>query len=76
MDIVYNSIFSAILGLSYCSDYLYFTLILILKVKEWLQNLGIGDHATVIQDEEADDEAIPSRMDEIAKNRCFLVKCS
>ncbi|KAL1539118.1 Phospholipase D zeta 1 [Salvia divinorum] len=40
------------------------------QVKEWLQNLGIGDHATVIQDdEEGDDEAVPSRNDEIAKNR-------
>lgn len=46
------------------------------KVKEWLQNLGLGDHATVMQDdEEADDEAVPSRNDESAKNRCFLVKC-
>ncbi|XP_042025221.1 phospholipase D zeta 1-like isoform X1 [Salvia splendens] len=40
------------------------------QVKEWLQNLGIGDHVTVIQDdEEGDDEAVPSRNDEIAKNR-------
>ncbi|XP_042018601.1 phospholipase D zeta 1-like isoform X2 [Salvia splendens] len=40
------------------------------QVKEWLQNLGIGDHVSVIQDdEEGDDEAVPSRNDEIAKNR-------
>ncbi|KAH6820241.1 phospholipase D P1 [Perilla frutescens var. hirtella] len=40
------------------------------QVKEWLQNIGIGDHATVTQDdEEADDEAVPSRNDESAKNR-------
>ncbi|XP_057806056.1 phospholipase D zeta 1 isoform X1 [Salvia miltiorrhiza] len=39
------------------------------QVKEWLQNLGIGDHATVIQDDEDADEAVPSRNDEIAKNR-------
>ncbi|XP_047961202.1 phospholipase D zeta 1 [Salvia hispanica] len=40
------------------------------QVIEWLQNLGIGDHVTVIQDdEEGDDEAVPSRNDEIAKNR-------
>lgn len=26
-------------------------------------------------DDEADDEAIPSRNDESAKNRCFIVKC-
>ncbi|KAI3459247.1 hypothetical protein Pfo_015910 [Paulownia fortunei] len=40
------------------------------QVKEWLQNLGIGDHATVMQDdEEPDDEAVPSRNDESARNR-------
>ncbi|XP_075516294.1 phospholipase D zeta 1-like isoform X1 [Primulina tabacum] len=40
------------------------------QVREWLQNLGIGDHATVMQDdEEQDDEAIPSRLDESARNR-------
>lgn len=44
-------------------------------MKEWLQNLGLGDHATVVQDEEeADDEAVPSRIDESARIRCFLVK--
>ena len=32
---------------------------IILKVKEWLQNLGIGDATPVVQDDdEADDEAI------------------
>ncbi|KAL0367774.1 UNVERIFIED_CONTAM: Phospholipase D zeta 1 [Sesamum radiatum] len=40
------------------------------QVKEWLQNLGIGDHATVMQDdEEPDDDAVPSRQDESARNR-------
>ncbi|KAK6146193.1 hypothetical protein DH2020_020062 [Rehmannia glutinosa] len=40
------------------------------QVKEWLQNLGLGDHAAVMQDdEEPDDEAVPLRNDEIAKNR-------
>ncbi|KAK4425907.1 Phospholipase D zeta 1 [Sesamum alatum] len=40
------------------------------QVREWLQNLGIGDHAPVMpDDEEPDDEAVPSRNDEIAKNR-------
>jgi phospholipase D1/2 len=30
--------------------------ILLLKVKEWLQNLGIGEHIPVVRDEdEADD---------------------
>ncbi|KAL0376406.1 UNVERIFIED_CONTAM: Phospholipase D zeta 1 [Sesamum calycinum] len=39
------------------------------QVREWLQNLGIGDHAPVMpDDEEPDDEAVPSRNDEIAKN--------
>ncbi|KAL3812959.1 hypothetical protein ACJIZ3_014227 [Penstemon smallii] len=40
------------------------------QVIEWLQNLGIGDHATVMQvDEEQDDEAVPSRFDDSARNR-------
>ncbi|KAL2464198.1 Phospholipase D p1 [Forsythia ovata] len=40
------------------------------QVREWLQNLGIGEHATVVQDEdEQDDEALPSRNDESARNR-------
>ncbi|KAL0433968.1 UNVERIFIED_CONTAM: Phospholipase D zeta 1 [Sesamum latifolium] len=40
------------------------------QVKEWLQNLGIGDHATVMQDdEEPDDDAVPARQDESARNR-------
>ncbi|KAL0393292.1 UNVERIFIED_CONTAM: Phospholipase D zeta 1 [Sesamum radiatum] len=39
-------------------------------VKEWLQNLGIGDHATVMQDdEEPDDDGVPSRQDDSARNR-------
>ncbi|XP_062108661.1 phospholipase D zeta 1 isoform X1 [Humulus lupulus] len=37
------------------------------QVKEWLQNLGIGDHSAVVQDDE--DEAIPLQHDESAKNR-------
>lgn len=46
------------------------------KVREWLQNLGIGEHAAVTQDEdEQDDEALPSRNDDSARNRCFLVTC-
>ncbi|XP_060197605.1 phospholipase D zeta 1 isoform X1 [Lycium barbarum] len=40
------------------------------QVKEWLQNLGIGDHTAVIQDEdEPDDEASPLRAEESAKSR-------
>ncbi|XP_019054793.1 PREDICTED: phospholipase D zeta 1-like [Nelumbo nucifera] len=40
------------------------------QVKEWLQNLGIGDHTTVVQDDdEADDDALPLHHDESAKNR-------
>ncbi|PIN08802.1 Phospholipase D1 [Handroanthus impetiginosus] len=40
------------------------------QVKEWLQNLGIGDQATVMQDdEEPDDDVIPCRNDESARNR-------
>ncbi|XP_022844837.1 phospholipase D zeta 1 isoform X2 [Olea europaea var. sylvestris] len=40
------------------------------QVREWLQNLGIGEHAAVTQDEdEQDDEALPSRNDDSARNR-------
>ncbi|XP_010551080.1 PREDICTED: phospholipase D zeta 1 [Tarenaya hassleriana] len=38
------------------------------QVKEWLQNLGIGDHAPVVQDDEDADE-VPLHQDESAKNR-------
>jgi phospholipase D1/2 len=37
------------------------------QVKEWLQNLGIGDHPPVVQDEDADE--VPLHQDESAKNR-------
>ena len=53
----------------------------ILKVKEWLQNLGIGDHAPVVQDDDdADDETVPLHHDESSKNRflggvCVLDEC-
>ncbi|OAY75359.1 Phospholipase D zeta 1 [Ananas comosus] len=41
-----------------------------MKVKEWLQNLGIGDHTAVVQDEdEADDEHVPLQHDDSVKNR-------
>ncbi|KAF2313845.1 hypothetical protein GH714_018258 [Hevea brasiliensis] len=40
------------------------------QVKEWLQNLGIGDHAPVMHDDDdPDDETIPLHNDESAKNR-------
>lgn len=42
------------------------------QVKEWLQNLGIGEHATTVQDDdEADDEHVPLHHEESysAKNR-------
>ncbi|XVF38771.1 hypothetical protein REPUB_Repub20aG0130800 [Reevesia pubescens] len=40
------------------------------QVKEWLQNLGIGDHAPVVQDDdEPDDDAVPLHHDDSAKNR-------
>ena len=38
---------------------------IILKVKELLQNLGIGDHTAVVQDDDADDEAVPLHHDGI-----------
>ncbi|THG18669.1 hypothetical protein TEA_005348 [Camellia sinensis var. sinensis] len=40
------------------------------KVREWLQNLGIGDHTTVVQDDdEHDDETVPSNHDESTRGR-------
>ncbi|XP_017975443.1 PREDICTED: phospholipase D zeta 1 [Theobroma cacao] len=40
------------------------------QVKEWLQNLGIGDHTPVVQDDdEPDDDAVPLHHDESARNR-------
>ncbi|XP_048135336.1 phospholipase D zeta 1 isoform X2 [Rhodamnia argentea] len=40
------------------------------QVKEWLQNLGFGDHTPAVQDEdEVDDEADPFHHDESFKNR-------
>ena len=43
---------------------------LIFKVREWLQNLGIGDHTGVVQDDdEPDDETAPLHHDEITRNR-------
>eukprot|EP00257_Ricinus_communis_P015464 XP_015573381.1 phospholipase D zeta 1 isoform X2 [Ricinus communis] len=40
------------------------------QVKEWLQNLGIGDHTPVVQDDDdADDETILLHNEESAKNR-------
>ncbi|XWS53571.1 hypothetical protein CRYUN_Cryun10bG0012800 [Craigia yunnanensis] len=40
------------------------------QVKEWLQNLGIGEHAPALQDDdEPDDDAVPLHHDESAKNR-------
>ncbi|KAL6503364.1 Phospholipase D zeta 1 [Orobanche gracilis] len=45
------------------------------QVKEWLQNLGLGDHTPVMQDdEEPDDEAVPLRNDETARNSGFLFR--
>ncbi|XP_061975701.1 phospholipase D zeta 1 isoform X1 [Populus nigra] len=40
------------------------------QVKEWLQNLGIGEHTPMVHDDDdADDETVPLHHDEIAKNR-------
>ncbi|CAA0821421.1 Phospholipase D p1 [Striga hermonthica] len=40
------------------------------QVKDWLQNLGLGDHAPVMQDdEEPDDETVPLRNDDILRKR-------
>ena len=38
---------------------------IILKVKEWLQNLGIGEHTAMAQDDdEGDDETVPLHTEE------------
>ncbi|KAK8661784.1 hypothetical protein V6N13_091379 [Hibiscus sabdariffa] len=40
------------------------------QVKEWLQNLGIGEHSPVVQDDdEPDDDALPLHQDDSTKNR-------
>ncbi|KAL6955598.1 phospholipase D, partial [Sarracenia purpurea var. burkii] len=39
-------------------------------VREWLQNLGIGDHTAVVQDDdEPDDDTAPLHHDEITRSR-------
>ncbi|KAJ6430867.1 hypothetical protein OIU84_018383 [Salix udensis] len=38
------------------------------QVKEWLQNLGIGEHTPMVHDDD-DDETVPLHQDENAKNR-------
>lgn len=46
-----------------------------MKVKEWLQNLGLGEHAPIVQDDdEVDDEPVPLLQEEhlSAKNRWLL----
>ncbi|GJN14154.1 hypothetical protein PR202_gb00939 [Eleusine coracana subsp. coracana] len=45
------------------------------QVKEWLQNLGIGEHMPVVHDEdEADDMNVPSPSDETSiRNRYMLI---
>lgn len=40
------------------------------KVREWLQSIGLGDHTTVVCDEdEPDDGAVPICNDDSVKNR-------
>ncbi|KAE8660164.1 Phospholipase D p1 [Hibiscus syriacus] len=40
------------------------------QVKEWLQNLGIGEHSPVVQDDdEQDDDALPLHQDDSTKKR-------
>ncbi|GER55424.1 phospholipase D [Striga asiatica] len=42
----------------------------IFHVKEWLQNVGLGDHTTVVHDvDEPDDGAVPVYNDDYNKNR-------
>lgn len=48
-----------------------FTVVFLLKVREWLQNLGIMDHHAVVHgdDEEPDDDVTPVTNDESVRNR-------
>lgn len=40
------------------------------QVKEWLQNIGIGEHTAVVHDDdEPDEETVPLHHDESVKNR-------
>ncbi|XAR48677.1 Phospholipase D [Bertholletia excelsa] len=39
------------------------------QVREWLQNLGIGDHTALPDDDEPDDETVPLRHDESSRSR-------
>ena len=49
---------------------MYCLLNIILKVKEWLQNLGIVENIAMVQDDdEADDDTVPLHHDESAKDR-------
>ncbi|GKV31430.1 hypothetical protein SLEP1_g40117 [Rubroshorea leprosula] len=46
------------------------------QVKEWLQNLGIGDNAPVVQDEdEPDDDPVLLHHEESVRNRCSIKCC-
>ena len=41
------------------------------KVKELLHNIGVGDHATVLHDEDdPDNGSLPIYHDESLRNRC------
>lgn len=45
----------------------------LLKVKEWLHSLGIVDQTMMVQDdEEPDDEAVPSHHEDSVKNRYWI----
>ena len=52
--------------LLYCSGDLY---MIVFKVKEWLQSLGIGDHTNVVQVDDDPDDETPTHHDESARNR-------
>lgn len=44
--------------------------LLLQKIKEWLQRVGLGDDTTVVHDEdEPDDGAVPISNEDSARNR-------
>lgn len=51
------------------SNFLFVTFFL--KVKEWLQNLGIFDQTVMEQDDELGDGAVPLHHEDSVKNRYF-----
>lgn len=84
MRMYYLMIFALLSVFNSYSLLLFYQCILISKVKEWLQSLGIVDQVAVVQDDdEPDDGAIPLHHEGSSRNRwvhtvlsgfCFIKK--